>query len=150
MCVVEASSHFVFLQASTSQSNHTHDISEDPSTYSFASGKNDASLECHICKTVVKSRQTLNDHIQGTHLSRYRYKCTFCGLGFKWRSMLSYHKRACPALAKPGFCWSHGWSWCFWIGELGTVELTAFLLSCHNFPHLCVQFNGTVTLCLSR
>lgn len=37
-----------------------------------------------------------------------------------------------------------------WIGELGTVELTAFLLSCHNFPHLCVQFNGTVTLCLSR
>lgn len=102
-CVVEASSHFVFLQASTSQTVYTH-ITEDPDTYSFGSGKHDASLECHICKTVLKSRQTLNDHIQGTHLSRYRYKCTFCGLGFKWRSMLSYHKRACPALAKPGFC----------------------------------------------
>jgi len=54
-------------------------------------------FNCHICGASLKGRQTLNDHIRGTHFSMYSCACPYCGKSFKWRSGLSNHKLTCAA-----------------------------------------------------
>jgi len=52
-------------------------------------------LQCYVCGSWLRGRQTLNEHIRGMHLSIYNYHCKYCGLSFKWRSALRNHQLNC-------------------------------------------------------
>lgn len=65
------------------------------SSYRFASS-DDNLYSCHICEAKLRGRQTLYEHIRGTHLCAHIYRCPNCGLSFKWRSGLQRHRTRCP------------------------------------------------------
>ena len=65
------------------------------SAYRFASS-DDNLYSCHICEAKLRGRQTLYEHIRGTHLCAHIYRCPNCGLSFKWRSGLQRHRTRCP------------------------------------------------------
>lgn len=68
------------------------------SSYRFANSDNNL-YSCHICEAKLRGRQTLNEHIRGTHLCAHIYRCPNCGMSFKWRSGLQRHRSRCTAVA---------------------------------------------------
>lgn len=64
------------------------------SSYRFMNS-DDNLYSCHICEAKLRGRQTLYEHIRGTHLCAHIYRCPNCGLSFKWRSGLQRHRTRC-------------------------------------------------------
>lgn len=67
------------------------------SSYRLA-GSDDNLYSCHICEEKLRGRQTLNEHIRGTHLCAHTYRCSTCGMSFKWRSGLQRHRSRCTTM----------------------------------------------------
>ena len=70
-----------------------------PSTGGAGPGS-DLLLACQVCGATLKGKQTLREHIRGTHLALYSYRCRDCGLAFKWRSTLKNHRVQCAAASR--------------------------------------------------
>ena len=54
-------------------------------------------LVCKFCPLSFTKPSSLKEHVNGIHLRIKMFHCKMCGEAFKWRSLLSSHrKKFCP------------------------------------------------------